>query len=408
MEQKNVQRDALLEANNLSYKFDDVLNVSIERTPKKQFFDTRSYTMPGASQAVSTWNSGVDFINAKNSYLRFTVVFTDSTATNTGVATYGVGSAMNFIKEIKLLSASGVEYARTQEANMYHVTQLADKSPEWKLTVGAMMGCNTAIALNSTTAYTYCIPLVELDPYFRMYDGKLIPPNVASGMRVEITWENLNTVLFKSAGAAATSYTITDIEFRCDAVKMADSALAAVNKAAATQGIEITYDRVYTSSKNTGAALDDNIEIRKAVSLAKEVVAVCIPTAFLTSQISDSFAAAAYTYTSFDVRLGNQYYPAQPITNVTEGYFNFLKHYNKLSNASPTHTTLTTFTATQAQLCARFETDDTLALSSLPINSSRIAEVRFVRSANTDVKTFCFLRYTALCRASLTNVSVKI
>ena len=116
IENKESQKGAIMIANNLDYKFDDILNVSVNRTMKKQYFDTRTYTMPGASQAVSTWNSGVDLIDVRNSYLKFKLV-TDGDRTDNS---FGTGTAMNLIKEIKVLSSSGIELARTQESNLFH------------------------------------------------------------------------------------------------------------------------------------------------------------------------------------------------------------------------------------------------------------------------------------------------
>ena len=256
-----------------------------------------------------------------------------------------------------------------------------------------------------------CIPLCELDPFFDLYDGKLLPANVASGLRVEITWAPLAQALVTvEAGGTgnASTYTISEIEFRTESVTLADSAMAVLNKEASTNGVEITYDRVYTTSKNTGDAGDDNIEIRKAVSLAKSAFCVTIPNGALTDITLDSFLSDPYTFTSADFRLGNQYYPFQPIENVKEGYFNYLKHYNKLKALNDTDTTLNTFTLTQSQICASFETDDSLNLTGLPLNSSRILECRFVRTGTTVIKSYVFLTYTALCRASLSNCSVKI
>lgn len=406
------KKDAIMAANNLSYKFDDILNVSVNRTPKKQYLDTRSYTLPGAGQAVSTWNSGVDLLDVRNSYLKFKFTLLDSTDTDDCKATFGSGSAMNLIKEVKILSASGIELARTQDANIFHKFNARSRhSTNWFTSVGSLMGFDqTAATMSIDVAYTFIIPLTELDPFFELYDGKLLPANIASGMRVEITWEDVSTAIIKTAGDAATGYTITDIEFRTDSVTLADSAMAVLNKEASTNGLEITYDRIYTTSTNTGTALDDNVEVRKAVSLCKSVRAVTLPTASRTSQTADSFLSAAYTYTSADVRLGNQYYPFQPIENVQEGYFNFLRVNNKLKRSSDeTVTSFATFsTGGMAQIVASLETDDSLNLTGLPVNSSRIVEARFVRSAATDVKTYVFLTHTALCRASLSNCSVKI
>lgn len=406
------KKQAIMAANNLDYKFDDILNVSVNRTMKKQYFDTRTYTQPGAGNAISTWNSGVDLVDVKNSYLKFRMVVNGGT----GAYSFGSGSAMNLIREVKILSSSGIELARTQDANIRHKFWTdATKSTNWQSTVGVMMGRSQAPAAIATggNGNIYVIPLCELDPFFALYDGKLLPHNIASGLRIEITWEDLNTTIVwdGATGAAnATGYTIDQIEFRTESVTLADSAMSVLNKEASTNGLEVTYDRIYTTSKVTGTAATENVEVRKAVSLAKTAFCVALPTANRTSLSLDSFIAESHDFTSSDMRLGNQYYPFQPIESKEEGYFHYLKCFNKIKrDHAETNTTLANFsTGGRAMVIANFETDDSLNLTGLPINSSRILEVRFTRTTAAACKTYVFLCYTALCRASLSNVSVKI
>lgn len=407
---RSSQKMAVMEANNLEYKFDDILNVSVNRTMKKQYFDTRTYTLPGAGQAVSTWNSGVDLVDLRNSYLKLDVGIVGGDR----AYSFGQGSVLNLIKEIKGLSSSGIELFRTQDANIFNKFMARNKhSQQWFDSTGQLLGYDLgASALTVGVNYTWVIPLCELDIFFDLYDGKLLPANIASGMRIEITWEDVATAFVHDGTGTtdATGYSVSSIEFRTESVTLADSAMAILNKEAATNGLEITYDRVYTSPSNTGASLEDNVEIRKAVSLAKSIMAIQLPTADRVDLAEDSFLAADYTNTSADVRLGNQYYPFQPIENEVEAYFNYLKQYNKLKRSSAeTVTGLADFqSGGQAQIVANLETDDSLNLTGLPVNSSRILECRFTRTATTNIRTYAFLTYTALCRASLSNCSVKI
>jgi len=330
---------------------------------------------------------------------------------NGGNASFGSGSAMNLIKSIKILSSSGIELSRTEDANVYHkFISRSTHSSNWYRSIATIMGHNPVgneFLLDGTKSI-FCIPLTELDPFFNLYDNKLLPANLASGLRVEITWENLEVALFSSAGGI-TSYVVSEIEFRTESVTLADSAMAILNREAATNGLELTYDRVYTSPTNTGTNLEENVEIRKAVSLAKGVFCITIPTANQV-QTADSFLTNAYAFSSADVRLGNQHYPFQPIENPQEGYFNYLKQYGK-------HKTYGNEPITEyedysqhgmAMICASFENDDSLNLTGIPVNSSRIAEIRFTRTSTIPIKTIAFLTYTALCRASLSNVSCKI
>lgn len=409
MDSKENHRDAMMEVNNLSYRFDDPLSLSHGRTAKKQYFDTRSYTVPGASQAVSVWNSGADLIDTRNSYLKFNLTLASAGADCK--SSFGSGSAMNLINEIKVISASGLELSRTQFANVYHKFIVTPKhSSNYLSTVGVLYGAGQGVdAMERNIAYTYCIPLVELDPFFATYDMKLLPACVASGLRIEISFENLNTALLQDGGNdLLTSYTVDQIEFRCESVSLADSAVAILNKEAATNGLELTYDRIYGTTKPTGTSTDDVIEVRKAVSLAKAVHCLTIPTATINDQKADSFDAAPYTFNKAQTRLGNNYYPFQPIETVSEAYFNYLRIFNKHKAVQETNVTLGEFFTAKGTISATFETDDSLNLTGIPVNSSRIAEVLFTRTGNTDVRTYAFLVYTALGRFSLSNASVKI
>ena len=409
---QDVRRMQILEANNLTYKFSDVLNLSQNRTLKKQNFDTRSFTLPGAGQAVCTWNTGLDLIDTRNSYLKFRLDLPTATATPAVTYTFGTASAMNLIREVKVMSASGVELARTQNANVFHAHYSAARhSAQWRSTVGRLMGVGQPAIAPSGNA-TFIIPLCELDPFFEFYDGKLLPQNLASGLRLEITWEDLATA-FVSSGAvtaanAILSYTVSQIEIRTESVSLTDGAIASINREASKSGIELTYDKVYTTEKNVGTNQTEHIEVKMPVSFARGVFNVILPTASRGDIAADSFQSLVYDHTSAQIRLGNNYYPHQPITNVQEAYHNYLKHWNKLKqHSSESSVTFTDFNDFKGAVCSKFQADDTLSMSGLKINSSRICEVSWSRTGADAATSFTFLIYTALARASLSNVNVK-
>jgi hypothetical protein len=406
------QSEALMESNNLFYRFDDPLSVSVLRTGKKQFFSTRSYTDSSGSMIVDV-NSGTDLICPKNSYLKLT--FKLSGGDGTGRYSFGSGSAMNFINDVKILSAAGTEMARTENSNLYNKFHSNSRhSTNWFTTVGAVMGHGTAVQAftsDDATTYTYCIPLTELDPFFALYDDKNIPASLASGLRIELGLESLANTFLEAVGGggAATSYTVTNIELRTENITLMDSAQAILNQQASQKGHELTYDRLFCAPQTVGTTLSDNLEIRKAVALAKSMMYVQIPTASIGDITTDYFETAPYTYTSVDARLGNAYWPHQPIESAEEAYLYHLKNYGKVKHPHyESSITFAQYKLTNAILSFDFERDDSLNLSAMPVNQSRIAEQRFTRSANTNVKAYAWLRYTALARASLSNTSVKI
>lgn len=410
MEDRTDQQNMLMEVNNLKYTFDSPLSVSVNRTQKKQFFATRDYTNTSGT-AVCDFNSGSDLLDCKRSWLKLRIRV--DAADGLGRYSFGSGSAMNLFREVKILHHSGQELARTTDANVFHKFTSRSKHPTaWFNTVGVTMGSGGTI-YNTNTIYDICIPLLELDPFFELYDDKLLPATVASGMRVELTLEDFRTVFFQSAGhtasGVATGYSILGMEFRTEHVTLMDSAMAQLNYEASKSGLELTYDRIFSTSQPIGTNTSDHLEIRKAVALAKQAWFVQLPTANRQSLAADSFQADAFTYTELSSRIGNLNFPYQPIENATEAYLYHLKNYGKLDrNDNDTAITLASYIGTEGAVSFNFERSDSLQLSSIPVNQSRVCELSFTRSGNTNVKMYAFLVHTALARSSLTNVSVKV
>ena len=413
---KSDQSTAVMTANNLDYKFDAPLSVSVNRTMKKQFFATRSFDDTSGT-AICDWNSGVDAIDPCNSYLVLRLrVNAGAGFTGSERWSFGVGSAMNLFQSVKILSSSGTELARTENANLYHKVNSTTKHSEaWFKTVGAMMGTPPDGVGGTIPDYeigipaVFVIPLTELDPFFNLYDKKLIPSTVASGLRIELALAQWQKALLTTGATDASGYTIENIEFRNESLTFMDSAQALLNKEASTNGLEVTYDRIFSTQSSIGTSLSENHELRKAVALAKNIKCCLLPTANALDPTLDSFVTTAFSFSSLDGRIANQYYPSQPIETAQEAYIYHLKNAQKVK--SPEYETCLDFTSyiqNHAYLSFDFERDDSLNLSACPVNQSRVCEVRYTRNIGTSATAYLFLTYTALCRSSLSNTSVKI
>src|SRR5881296_1760723 len=97
--------------NGLEYEGMLETSIATTRTFKKQQFQKSVYG-PG-DEAVCDWNSGSEFVNARRSWLVFSV------QTDLGtIDSYGRGSALNYIQRIVITTRSGVELSRTENLNL--------------------------------------------------------------------------------------------------------------------------------------------------------------------------------------------------------------------------------------------------------------------------------------------------
>jgi hypothetical protein len=186
-------RSGLVSLNGLSYLLSPDLSVAVSRKHIVSYSQQPSYT-PGQKISIIL-NSGAQYIDPTNSFLKFTV----TNETDQG-GKFGLGSAVNLIKRLVVSSRSGDEVERCDRVNKLNcVLDRYTKSSEWMNTVGSAMGYSTTHALvvpnaddwnivmptgDATGAdiRTYSIPLSSISSLFRSYD-RLLPSHLMSGMR---------------------------------------------------------------------------------------------------------------------------------------------------------------------------------------------------------------------------------
>lgn len=399
----SMNKDLLV--NNLKYVQPKALSLSTQRTYRRQQFQTSTYTAASrADTATCIWNSGHCFVDPANSYLKFSV---EAIGAN---ATFGSGSAVNCISEIRLKSRSGAELDRILNVNLWSAYDSRfNRSQENINTLGSNEGFS--VTLVAATPKQFCIPLACLSGFFRPYKKQLIPPMLASGMLVEIVWEDFRTAL-TSAGAT-TSYNITGLEFQLDCVTLADQAIKALSYESAENGLEYSYPRVHCATQQIAAGITSlTQQITKAVSQAQYVMSITrLPSAVLAN---DSFASKTFDFTSWQYKIGNLYYPGSVI-NMTAGeqaetYQIVQQVFEKMRyNHSPGSVTPATFLSTYGMLASSFEKNQDMHFSAIPINNSRSLELTAEFGAMGAIhNVFTFLQYASVARCFIDNVSVAV
>jgi hypothetical protein len=232
---------SLVAVNDLLYVLEPDLSVATNRTHKRHFFQSNSYT--DQQNAICILNSGADYIDPRRSFLEFEVELSDADA-----ACYlGMhGSICNLIRQITVSTRSGDEISRIQDyAHFINMMLPYSHDKEWFNTQGQLMeyggfllgkdtktfqgefayaskkltntvgngaasvttdihvnlkdqispteqdysgnkmkGTSTEAVQNTDTTRKFLIPLYLISPFFQY--NRLLPAMVMSGMRIEI------------------------------------------------------------------------------------------------------------------------------------------------------------------------------------------------------------------------------
>jgi len=412
--------------NNLVYQQPSALSLATARSYTRHYPQVQTYS--SGQTVVLDLTSGSFFVDCETSYLTFDVTLKTSGALIT--ANFASGSAMNLIRQTTIRSRSGTELSRTELCNHWsRFNSLNQYDNEYLSRQGLMegwgltrSGIGDVANLSSAVPKRFCIPLPRLDPFFSpMAKGQKTPPQLMSGLHVEIILEDVRTAVYLKSGLAAdfAGYEISNIAFVTDSITMTDDVQRVINEESAASGLEVGYDRIFTAQTSLAiGSTSANIQIRKAVSQCKTAHTICVNKAGLLDVTADSFLSVTFDAKNWQYRLGSLYFPKQAIQtrgvgDSVESYLQQIAMYNKLRYESSTAVSLTNFTSGgEGALCASFERDQSLQLSALPVNNSRVAEldVEFdpATSAGLTRQLISFLCYASISRSFIENCSSSI
>jgi hypothetical protein len=318
------KRQGLITVNDLNYVLEPDLSVATNKTSKKHFFQSQSYT-PG-QQAICILNSGADYIDTRRSFLQFELNTTQVAGVEYGFGTHG--SACNLIKDITISTRSGDELCRIQDFNLLQNMLLPlTYDTEWFKCQGQMM----AYGQRLNTSQRLAIPMYLLSPLFGY--GRLMPAMLMSGLRIEITWAEKKFPFIASTATTADTqvndiaYTINDAYFSLQSIQLSDSIQRALNELSATNGLEVVYCDWERTTLNQGNDFGGtiNVEIRKSCSRALKAFARIRPTGGTVATNTprpdnkrDSFRAeAGFPFLEYQWQLGSLYFPQQPVQGST-------------------------------------------------------------------------------------------
>ena len=120
--------------NNLVYSVPPSSTAAIERSYKRGYFDNRQYAEERTMRCVV--QTGAQYVNCATSTLVIKIKPTfDGTDVN-----WGIGSAANLLRNVRVFSKSGVELSNVLNANLNRVIEdINIENDEWFHSVGSIM-----------------------------------------------------------------------------------------------------------------------------------------------------------------------------------------------------------------------------------------------------------------------------
>jgi hypothetical protein len=419
--------DQLL-VNNLIYTLPSSETVATQRNDMRNYFDQRDYNAGQTIRAV--FQTGSRFIDVLNSQLVFDVVCTDVAG---ATVSWGKGSAINLIKNVRVYHSNGTELVNIQNHNVNQmISDKSTKSREWFNNVGYLAGydsANTVSGLGSITptapattvqqdpivggSQQFIIPLSCVAPIYNPVAKQLLP-NVFAGHILEIDLASSAEAVVRTGGAANVEISLKNIYLNLSTSVLSDMAVGSLNDVASKSLIEYVYVDTYTTRINNPANNGTiSTSVNKAVSFADHIVTGEVLSASRNSQTADEFQLDTQS-SKYQYQLGSIQLPSQVFTDsIHKAYLQLLKTYNRFIDDSQapaiTYENYGGNMYTKNKTCS-FSKDQLLALSQLPINSSR--SLRYEQNYNTapaDARTvFVFLHYIKSLRCSLTDCTVNM
>ena len=416
--------------NNLDYTLPSPETVATQRNDMRNYFDQRNYSAGQTMRAV--FQTGSRFVDVLNSQLVF-----DLNATNVAGATvtWGKGSALNLIKNVRVYHKNGTELVNIQNHNLSQMIEDKNsKSRQWFDTVGYPMGYDVSTSNNAGLGFQsnitataiqrdpvlggkaqFIIPLSCIAPIFNPVQKQLMPGNaLAMGLILEIDLATSKEAVVRTGGASDTELSISDIYLNLSTTVLSDMAIGTLNDVASKNLIEYVYVDTYTSRISQPAGNGTiSTSVNKAVSFADHIVACELPAANTNSQTADSFKLSGGDLPSqYQYQLGSIQLPSQVFTDtLSASYIQMLKTYNKFrDDAEAPALSYLNFDINCLTKTCSFSKDQLLSLSQLPINSSRSLryEQKYIAPPPAPQSVFVFLHYIKSIRCSLSDATVNM
>jgi hypothetical protein len=414
--------ESQLKINNLVYTVPAKSTLAVQKNDQKNYFDQRNYNAGQTIRCVL--QTGSRYVNTFESQLCFTATLSAEAG---ATASWANGSSINVIKNVRVYHKNGTELVNIQNQNVNQMIEdKAGRPKSWFDAVGNMAGYdaqNSATGLGTSSVAFRADPLVGgntlvqiplpcVAPIFNPEGKVLMPgPSLADGLILEIDLATSAEAIVRTGGAADVDLTINDIYLNLSTTVLSDLAVGSLNENAANNLLEYSYIDTYTS-RITQSAQNSVVStsINKAVSMADHISVVEIEQSNRNNQTADEFNMNADTV-SYQFTVGSIQLPSQVFVEGTRlGYKQLLKTYGTYAHNKSSAISYINYAVNLNAKTTSFSKDQMLAMSNMPINSSR--SLRYEQKYDTPPSNprviYVFLHYLKVLQLSITDVKVDI
>jgi hypothetical protein len=415
--------ESLLAVNQLQYTLPPQLGICTSRKHVVMFPQQASYT--GSSTIIIDSQTGSTYVDPFNSYFVFKV---NLTVTGPTVWSWGSGSVANLIDRIIVRSRSGKELSRVESFPLWaKYSQLYSKGRNWNKTISRSQGYPDYTNSPSNTAYgnsyasgddhTFILPL-HLIPCFAPLNGKLLPPQLMEGLRLEITLADPRTVVAPYNATVLTNVTsVVTPELHYDCFTVADQFARKIIDMSARSGLKLLYEEAFHTLVVAGTT-SINFDIKKACSKGLRLMLIPRDNANVGVIDKDPVASNTYPFLTQQINIGSEYIPNQKLTTGTdsktfmEAYYQTMFAHNALDGSTTISPDQYLGVADRTQYnsamtCFTLNKSNVTGLNGFVINNSRALVVNLTRTAlPTNLRVDAFLVHLRSLDVMVSNVSV--
>ena len=414
--------ESLLQVNQLSYKLPPQISIASKCTHVINYSQQASYN--GGETVIFDCQTGSQFVDPAASYLRLVV---------TPVAAaygFGSGSVNNIFSRVVVRTQTGAELSRCEDYNLLNkFMERYSNSTAWLDSMGKAQGFDKAVGTTAafyttaipTTGRLYIIPVQCLMACMNPIGAKLVPPNIMSGLRIEIQLASASDAFCavdqSGTPAALASYTVSRPEMHWKVFELADAFQRKIQEMAA-QGLNYLYKEHFHTIVSTSTA-DINFDIKKAASKALTCRIITRLTTLAPGR--DTFSSAVFNYNTLQANIGADYWPNQKlqidttptINNINEAYYYTAYAVDKLEAWSPPSVDPSEFLGindytkyNNGMICFNLNKSNVSELAGYTTSNSRALLVNLKQHSATAVRLDAYLTYLRLCKIMTSNVVV--
>jgi hypothetical protein len=294
--------------------------------------NSSSYSSTTSSQVIIEIPVQSEVIDMETAYLKFDIVAVDTGAGN-GALTFQDFAASSWIKDLRVYDFAGNQIGD----NINHYNGLFRMLAEMKSNneanvsyLDALEGANASAAADAETSRQYChsirTHIFGLKDYF--------PANKMGGLRIEIDMEQGHQVAVSDTNEDV-DYTVSNLEFVCDLIKLKDEVERALDsQIASSGGFEIHYESyVNRLSTITGSSTTVNLGVLNGA--LKDVQAIMIQDDERTATVDYWDNWSQNGLTSYRFKLGSQYLTESTVSVSTTQAAEYLMEYLKSQKIDP-------------------------------------------------------------------------